>query len=132
MPQALTVPNLPEMLRLQPIPNKPGLVFPVEIKSPWGVPILCRGVPIALERSQVPVGSWQHNTCHFRGAWLGRESGCSPQEHPWALPLPRSPRTPLWAVTAPLTFGIEQLAVPVHVRQEEAVDQGGLAQPRFP
>lgn len=131
-PGALTVPSLPEMLRLQPIPNKPGLVFPVERKSLWGVPILCRGLPTASERSPVPVGSWQHRTRRFRGACLARERGCSPQEHPWALPLPWSCRTPLWTGTVPLTFSVEQLAVPVHVCQEEAVDQGGFAQPGFP
>lgn len=125
MLQALTVPSLPEMLQLQPIPNKPGLVFPVEIKSPWGVPILCRGVLTASELSPVPVAT-QHMSFQGQGEGLlppGASLGSATAQVTQDTPVGHD---------CTLTFGVEQLAVPVHVCQEEAVDQGGLAQPGFP
>lgn len=56
------------------------------------------------------------------------------QTHPHPLPaatgvFTAAARCPVRAV---LTFSIQELAVPVHVRQEEAVDEGGFPQPRLP
>lgn len=56
------------------------------------------------------------------------------QTHPCPLPTAIGVFTAAaWCqVQAVLTFGIQELAVPVHVCQEEAVDEGGFPQPRLP
>lgn len=97
MPQTPTVRSLQDWLRLQLIPNTLGLVFPAGTKPPWEVPVRDRGVPAALEQPLAPVGSQQCATYGYgdpeEPGWARRVAAASREWH-WALPPPRTPRTP--------------------------------------
>lgn len=108
-------------------PNKPGFVLPLL----WDKPM--PGDPAALAEPHACFLLW--------GKPRSDKHGCrGPEEPSWGgeeLPAPRviagdgSPDPSAPSPCCP-TFSVEKLAVPVHVCQEEAVDEGGFAQPGFP
>lgn len=109
--------------------------FPSGDKAPTGGPHAELGgkssLPWSNAQCQQATGNMPQAASETQRSPAGQGQGLQPPGdgrgccHP-----PRIPHH--WDCHTPLTFGVQQLAVSVHVRQEEAVDQGGLAQPGFP